>query len=359
MAREARTIMGWNRRFPTRALALAALLFVLGPAAAQAQGLFPDIYIKRRRPCCAAEDPRYRIVREQYYGYFPTCWRQFPPNWGCYPKDGAPDWDAAVRELPLDPTSLLGEDLEDEGQGPGAGPDAPRQGDRMPELPGTDEDLFNPDGGQRNPAPPPGQDRDPFRQGVGPASGSPAPLGNPGGAPPIEAPRADAVAPPPPAIGAGLPATEGPSAALPDSGALAPASPDSAALAPPLSDTVPSSGAGTGPGVVGGLPPSVPALSQPAEALPGLIPPDGPVGLPSDLVFDGNRPQAPPLAPPSAFIPGNFPQGAIPGPVTNGGGIGPIPDPGFDPIPPAANAEARPDRRRGPIANFLGRMRKR
>jgi hypothetical protein len=54
-----------------------------------------------------------------------------------------------------------------------------------------------------------------------------------------------------------------------------------------------------------------------------------------------------------------LPPNVIPGPVTSGGGFGPIPDPTLDQLPPTPNGEARPDRRRGPIANFLGRMRKR
>ena len=32
---------------------------------------------------CDQEDPIYKIYKHQYFGYHPTCWRQFPTGWGC------------------------------------------------------------------------------------------------------------------------------------------------------------------------------------------------------------------------------------------------------------------------------------
>ena len=31
---------------------------------------------------CELEPPVYKVYRQQYFGYFPTCWRKFPPGWG-------------------------------------------------------------------------------------------------------------------------------------------------------------------------------------------------------------------------------------------------------------------------------------
>jgi hypothetical protein len=104
-----------------------ALLLVLGvPVAAEAQqmGLFPLAPIRRQRPPCPHEDPVYRLYRQEYFGYHPTCWRRFPPGWGC-PSPEAPNAAAEFKRQPLD-TSLSGE-----GGPPPEGP----EGGAMPEGP--------------------------------------------------------------------------------------------------------------------------------------------------------------------------------------------------------------------------------
>jgi hypothetical protein len=84
-----------GRRY--RGLALVALALVGLPAAAEAQ-LFPNLPIRRQRPDCAQERPDYRYVRHEYFGYYPTCWRRFPPGWGC-PSAEAPNSAAAMEEI--------------------------------------------------------------------------------------------------------------------------------------------------------------------------------------------------------------------------------------------------------------------
>jgi hypothetical protein len=150
------------------------LLVVVLPelVSAQANSLFPDIYIKRKRECCAHEDPRYAMFREQYFGYFPTCWRRFPPGWKC-PSPDAPDWEAALRELPLEmPQDTAGEAPVDPFTDPRALPDS-----ALPELPREDGSLF------------PGT---PARPGAEPPPADPAPRTN----------RPDPFAPLPPGPGA-------------------------------------------------------------------------------------------------------------------------------------------------------------
>jgi hypothetical protein len=163
------------RRGVRRAGWLALLLVVVLPelASAQANALFPDLYIKRKRECCAHEDPRYSAIREQYYGYFPTCWRRFPPGWGC-PSPDAPNWEEALRKLPLEMPQAPGgmEEPTDPFTDPGALPEG-----ALPELPREDGSLFP--GTPARPAPdvPPGQPTprtdapDPFTPGgAGPAA---------------------------------------------------------------------------------------------------------------------------------------------------------------------------------------------
>ena len=40
---------------------------------------------------CRQELPVFHAYRHQFYGYHPTCWRRFPPGWGC-PSPEAPNW---------------------------------------------------------------------------------------------------------------------------------------------------------------------------------------------------------------------------------------------------------------------------
>jgi hypothetical protein len=310
---------------------LALVVVVLGQATARAQGVFPDIYIKRQRPCCAAEDPRYRVIREQYYGYFPTCWRRFPPGWGC-PSPDAPNWEAAKAELPLSPLEALpgGGEVGEPGVRRGGGEPGRGTPPELPPIPDEDSrDLFQDN--LQPPANPPLNEpapRDLFDIPGGGASASPA---APTGAPILGTPPGPADAPSDPnATGA----NEIPAAA-----------------------------------------PSVPTIgsSEPFPA-PGLTPPgDLGAGAPEiGLDLSGDLPSAPPLAPPSAMAPGGLPPGTFPGPIAPGTPEfgrpipGPIsggptefgqPIPGPEPIPaPTASARAP---RRGPIANLLGRMRKR
>jgi hypothetical protein len=113
-------------------LVLLAIGLLPEVASAQASALFPNIYVKRHRPCCASEDPRHRVIREQYFGYYPTCWRRFAPGWGC-PSADAPDWAAALRKLPLE-TGGAGMDTGAGGIDPFAEP-GPMPGEELPALP--------------------------------------------------------------------------------------------------------------------------------------------------------------------------------------------------------------------------------
>src|SRR5262245_23754476 len=116
--------MGTMRTRRWRSPAAVALAAFLGlPALAEAQ-LFPDMNIKRERPPRSHEAPIYSLYRQQYYGYFPTCWRRFPPGWGC-PSPEAPDFAKSLRPPP-------------EGVGP-----LPTRPEPLERRPG-DEDLFGP-----------------------------------------------------------------------------------------------------------------------------------------------------------------------------------------------------------------------
>lgn len=86
----------------TRGWGWGALLAVaLAPSVAQAQ-LFPNLPTQKRvRIDCAEELPVYGMYRQKYHGYYPTCWRQFPPGWGC-PSTESPDWQAELARQPLD-----------------------------------------------------------------------------------------------------------------------------------------------------------------------------------------------------------------------------------------------------------------
>lgn len=80
---------------------------LLATSAAEAQ-LFPNLPIRRERVPCPEELPVYGLYRNKYYGYYPTCWRQFAPGWGC-PNHEAPDWEAELAKRPLDiPDEELG-----------------------------------------------------------------------------------------------------------------------------------------------------------------------------------------------------------------------------------------------------------
>lgn len=167
--------MGTDRRWrrPAGRVAGALLVVLAVPALGRAQGmaLFPNATIKRQRVSCMAEDPIYRIHRQQYYGYYPTCWRQFPPGWGfaCAGKPVA-DTAATLKELDervreenqrvrdqfdsTDPTHLQPDGSEpptlpDEGMAP-AFPPLPAEGSDPFDL-----DAIGPGPGEGLPEPPP------------------------------------------------------------------------------------------------------------------------------------------------------------------------------------------------------------
>lgn len=180
-----------------------ALLVVLGvPLGAEAQ-LFPNLPTrKRQRPDCAHEAPVYGMYRHQYFGYHPTCWRQFPPGWGC-PSPEAPNWQAELQRTPLQTPDEPAEPFDPfDIAPPGAGPSPfePREPGRMPELPSPDRSPFDLDmdrprdaGDPFDRQPVPRGGADPFRREEPrpPAGGgSPfdlTPPGGGGGVPPLGA----------------------------------------------------------------------------------------------------------------------------------------------------------------------------
>ena len=153
-----------NRMVSALGLLLGALIvpaLVPDEALAQMQ-LFPNATIKRKRVDCAMEEPIYGLYRKQYYGYYPTAWRQFPPGWHLVSPEAVSETDrqAASKEIL--------ENAKKEAEAMGAGPDdgtrpdvgdnpAPPDGNApndtqpgtVPTLPGDTESPFN-----INPKPP-------------------------------------------------------------------------------------------------------------------------------------------------------------------------------------------------------------
>src|SRR4051794_33602426 len=85
----------------SRATALLFLTICLGaPSLASAQ-LLPNLPIRRQRPPCEMENPQYKMIRQEYWGHYPTCWRRFPPGWGC-PSPEVENWAQAKAKLPID-----------------------------------------------------------------------------------------------------------------------------------------------------------------------------------------------------------------------------------------------------------------
>lgn len=78
---------------------LTAAVSLSGRVEAQQTGLLPLAPIRRQRVPCDREDPTYKIYKQQYFGYHPTGWRQFPAGWG-WPSPEAPDFERSKRELP-------------------------------------------------------------------------------------------------------------------------------------------------------------------------------------------------------------------------------------------------------------------
>ena len=287
-----------RRRFRSPvAWALALVFGVPALAEAQQSGLFPLRPIKRERVPCPMEDPVYRLNREQYFGYFPTCWRPFPKGWGC-PSPEAPDVEKAFRDEPLQkPTGLAPPPGEEGGNLPGMGPGEPGRG--LEGMPG------GPAPGPGNlPALPPG--RSPFEIDEG------KPGTAPGRAQPGTAPPRDRTTPSPF-----------------DPGTLEPTKPSTGAssLPGPVESPAVSTTSGTG----GESPPTAqPAgISEPLLALPD------PSATPSAAPAGGN---------------GTTPPGS--GPLADGT-TGSILAPMYQ--APAAQAPTR----RGPISSFFNSLMRR
>lgn len=132
--------MGTMTRRMRLALGLLAAIVLGLPAAAEAQ-LFPRLPIRRERTPCCEEPPVYKLYRHQYHGYFPTCWRRFPPGWGC-PSPEAPSLAASIAAEPLQTKPLTEPDAESDIDFPpldeGDMEARPADPDAMPE-PGRDE----------------------------------------------------------------------------------------------------------------------------------------------------------------------------------------------------------------------------
>jgi hypothetical protein len=249
----------------------AAALVLGAPALVRAQTqLFPLAPIQRPRVPCPMEDPVYGLYRQQYYGYFPTCWRQFPNGWGC-PSPEAPNAARAFQEQPRDKPPELPE--PEEGRDllplPGEAPARPGRGRTPPPLPSGERSPFDIDTPPNPNAP--GSAPAPAPPGSGPG------LGSRGLAP---APPTARVAPRPvPAPAAPAPVErnggEPPVLALPDPAEIGPIAPTEAGTLPgpgiPGTTMNMNPGPGTGPG---------PGLAPPAIETPMAVPNGIPVQAP-------------------------------------------------------------------------------
>jgi hypothetical protein len=157
--RRMRTIM---RMKPSGLLALAVVLGT--PALASAQ-LFPNLPLRRERPPCSHENPQYKMIRQEYWGYYPTCWRKFPAGWGC-PSPEAPNWERDKKYPPLEVLNRTdraapenGPDGEmpapNDGGAVRPGDTKPKPKDPFPELPNEGASPFEPvpKPGDKPPAP--------------------------------------------------------------------------------------------------------------------------------------------------------------------------------------------------------------
>lgn len=135
--------------------AAVALAMVLGGSSIASAQLLPNSSIRRERPPCVLEPPFYGQVRQQYFGYYPTCWRKFPPGWACpCPNPELPDWAASLRarKIETDKGPAPSPNDDDLPAGPGRGPDAAPD-PSLPSLPDDTPSLFGQD--------PPGADSPP------------------------------------------------------------------------------------------------------------------------------------------------------------------------------------------------------
>lgn len=216
--------------------AAAALTWVLGQSQTSQAQLFPNLPMQRPRVPREQESPIYNMVRQNYHGYFPTCWKKFPAGWTCpCPNPEKPDYEASKAKIPLqkDPDTFL-----QSGAGMGAG-----GADDFGPLPG---EGANPGG--RNPGPALPGGRSPFDLDA-PA---PAPGANPGAAPGAR-PGASPFDMPAPG-GAATRRSARPIAALPNIGELKP-TPTNVNVAPTANEL---------PGLGDRNPDSPPAIPDPA-----------------------------------------------------------------------------------------------
>jgi hypothetical protein len=215
--------------------AAAGLLFLIEVAPVQAQQrLFPNMGVgKRERVPACQENPLYGMYRRQYYGYYPTCWRQFPPGWGC-PSSETPNSAQVVEEIRKEI-----EAREKEASGEDDAPTAPDFG-------GGDRPGGAGGGRAEPPVPLPGTGPSPFDMPEGP---------------PATPPGADPLPPPAPGDAPGF--TDRPGG--PAAPALTP--PDDAPLVPPLDPGPPPVAA---PGGTGAQPPPIAdQLNPPRRTLIG------------------------------------------------------------------------------------------
>lgn len=159
-------------------------LVLLAPTFAQAQqtGLMPLAPIRRQRVPCPEENPVYRRYRTDYYGYYPTCWRRFPPGWGC-PSPEAPDMNKAYAILEPDkpPPPIFGRG-DDDAQTEGNDPRDRNTNPNRPEMPPVPQGGRSPlDAPDAAPGPAPRRDSppaaDPIERRPPGGAGSPGPLG--------------------------------------------------------------------------------------------------------------------------------------------------------------------------------------
>jgi hypothetical protein len=111
---------------------LTAAVGLSGQAWGQQTGLFPRAPIRRQRVPCDQEDPTYKIYKQQYFGYHPTCWRTFPTGWGC-PSAEAPNRERSFQELK--PGQSSEEEMRDLGIDEDRGAPQPRRAPGELELP--------------------------------------------------------------------------------------------------------------------------------------------------------------------------------------------------------------------------------
>ena len=287
----------WRRFWSPAVWAFALVLAAPLLASAQQTGLFPLAPIRRERVPCPMEDPLYGLYRSQYYGYFPTCWRRFPPGWGC-PSPEAPNAAQSFAEIKRDELPSVEEAPPEEGGGP-EGPPRPAPGGELEPLPGG-----------RGPAVPspeqlppiPGGTRSPFElEKPRPAPGP----SNPNGASLTPAPAEPGTAPSlnPPGDGDESPARPGSETAA----RLAPAPTPAPAPAPPpvLPSPSPSPSVPTAPAERGDVLGSGPESTSPLLALPdpsgpsaSTVPPGG--GTPVESSGPPSLPSPTPVTPPEA-----------------------------------------------------------